>query len=132
MYSRSRIRDFAALALGIALAGCKPAPTPSVAEAPPDHPSTQGTAVSGLFPGGGSPPAPDPEGAKYDGNAQAIDNVLINKPAREHAAKFGFARLDADFPLVYSNDANRPERLSDHDAAIFYFSLDAVQNQKAQ
>jgi cytochrome c oxidase cbb3-type subunit 3 len=72
MYSRSRIRDFAALALGIALAGCKPAPTPSVAEAPPDHPSTQGTAVSGLFPGGGSPPAPDPEGAKYDGNAQAI------------------------------------------------------------
>jgi cytochrome c oxidase cbb3-type subunit 3 len=71
MCSRSRIRDLAALALGLALAGCKPAPT-SVAEAAPDRPSPQGTVVSGLFPGGGAPPPADPEAAKYEGNVQAI------------------------------------------------------------
>ena len=68
----------------------------------------------------------------YDGDAQAIDHVLINKATRENAAKFGFARLDADFPLVYENDANRPERLSDHDAAVLYLSLDPVQTKKTQ
>ena len=68
----------------------------------------------------------------YAGNAQAIDHILINKAARENAAKFGYARLDADFPAVYGNDANRPERLSDHDAAVFYMSLDAAQTQKSQ
>ena len=67
----------------------------------------------------------------YTGNAQAIDHILINKPARENAAKFGYARLDADFPAIYANDANRPERLSDHDAAIFFMSLDAAQTQKS-
>ncbi|MGI9035348.1 MAG: endonuclease/exonuclease/phosphatase family protein [Pyrinomonadaceae bacterium] len=68
----------------------------------------------------------------YDGNAQAIDHILINKAARANAAKFGYARLDADFPLIYENDATRPERLSDHDAPVFYMSLDAAQAQKSQ
>lgn len=62
----------------------------------------------------------------YDGNAQTIDHILINKAARENASKLGYARLNADFPAVYGNDANRPERLSDHDAPVFYMSLDAV------
>ncbi|MGI8470262.1 MAG: endonuclease/exonuclease/phosphatase family protein [Pyrinomonadaceae bacterium] len=68
----------------------------------------------------------------YDGDAQAIDHILINKGARERALKFGYARLDADFPLIYENDRMRPERLSDHDAPIFYMSLDAVQPTKTQ
>jgi len=72
MCSRSRIRELSVLAIGIALAGCKPVPTPSVAEASPDHSSTQGTVVSGLYPGGGTPPPADPEASKYEGNAQAI------------------------------------------------------------
>src|SRR6201999_4224243 len=38
----------------------------------PDRPSAQGTPVPTLYPGGGKPAAPDPEGAKYDGNPQAI------------------------------------------------------------
>ena len=60
----------------------------------------------------------------YDGSAQAIDHVLINKPLRSRLLKFGFARVDADFPLVWSNDATRPERVSDHDAPVLFLSLD--------
>lgn len=60
----------------------------------------------------------------YDGSAQALDHVLLNKPMRERVLKFGYARVDADFPLVYSNDPNRPERISDHDAPVVYLSLD--------
>lgn len=60
----------------------------------------------------------------YDGTAQAIDHILVNKPAGERILKFGFARVDADFPLVWSNDADRPERVSDHDAPIVFLSLD--------
>ncbi len=62
----------------------------------------------------------------FGGNAQVLDHILVNKPARERALKFGYARLDADFPAIYRNDATRPERLSDHDAPIFYMSLDEI------
>jgi uncharacterized protein len=60
----------------------------------------------------------------YDGSAQALDHILINKPLRSRLLKFGYARLDADFPLVYANDATRPERISDHDAPVVFLSLD--------
>ena len=60
----------------------------------------------------------------FDGSAQAIDHMLVNKPVRERLLKFGFARVDADFPLVWANDATRPERVSDHDAPVVFLSLD--------
>lgn len=60
----------------------------------------------------------------FGGSAQILDHILVNKAARDRALKFGYARLNADFPAVYRNDANRPERLSDHDAPVFYMSLD--------
>jgi predicted extracellular nuclease len=60
----------------------------------------------------------------YDGSAQAIDHILINKPTRERLLKFGYARVDADFPLVWANDPSRPERISDHDAPVVFLSLD--------
>ncbi|MGI8786318.1 MAG: endonuclease/exonuclease/phosphatase family protein, partial [Pyrinomonadaceae bacterium] len=62
----------------------------------------------------------------YDGSAQILDHILINKPAVQRVLKFGFARVDADFPKIYINDANRPERLSDHDAPVLYLSLDEI------
>jgi hypothetical protein len=43
---------------------------------------------------------------------------------KKHLAAFGFARLNADFPEIYRNDATRVERFSDHDAAIGFFSFD--------
>ncbi|MGE3465630.1 MAG: hypothetical protein AB7J13_01750 [Pyrinomonadaceae bacterium] len=60
----------------------------------------------------------------FDGSAQALDHILVNKPVRERLLKFGYARLNADFPLIYSNDATRPERVSDHDAPTVFLSLD--------
>ncbi|MBP7376080.1 MAG: endonuclease/exonuclease/phosphatase family protein, partial [Pyrinomonadaceae bacterium] len=60
----------------------------------------------------------------FDGSAQSLDHILVNKPARLRALKFGYARSNADFPKVYANDASRPERTSDHDAAILYLNLD--------
>jgi predicted extracellular nuclease len=63
----------------------------------------------------------------YDGNAQAIDHMLINEPLVKHVAGFGYARVNADFPESYRNDDSRPERFSDHDPAVAYFNLDERQ-----
>ncbi|MFM9905909.1 MAG: hypothetical protein ACKVQJ_15200 [Pyrinomonadaceae bacterium] len=60
----------------------------------------------------------------YDGSAQALDHMLVNKPVRSIVSKFGYARVDADFPLVWANDATRPERISDHDAPVVFLTLD--------
>ena len=60
----------------------------------------------------------------FDGAAQALDHVLVNKATRERVLKFGYARGNADFPLVWANDATRPERVSDHDAPVVFLSLD--------
>jgi len=60
----------------------------------------------------------------YDGNAQVLDHVLIDEPLRKHIAGFGFVRVNADFPESMRNDDTRPERYSDHDPAVAYFSLD--------
>ena len=65
----------------------------------------------------------------FDGSAQILDHILINPAAQERALKFGYARLDADFPKAYANDFTRPERLSDHDAPIVYFSLDEIKTK---
>jgi hypothetical protein len=61
----------------------------------------------------------------FDGNAQAIDNFIINENLKKHVAGFGFARINADFPEIYRNDETRLERFSDHDAAVAFFALDA-------
>jgi len=60
----------------------------------------------------------------FDGSAQVLDHILINKPLREHLQKFGYARVNADFPDVWAGDPNRPERISDHDAPVLFLSLD--------
>ncbi|MEQ1920957.1 MAG: endonuclease/exonuclease/phosphatase family protein [Pyrinomonadaceae bacterium] len=63
----------------------------------------------------------------YDGSAQALDHMLVNKPVYMGGAiKFGYARIDADFPLVWADDFNRPERLSDHDAPVVFMSMDPL------
>jgi uncharacterized protein len=68
--------------------------------------------------------APSRYSYTFDGSAQALDHILVNKRVRERVLKFGYARSNADFPLIYKNDAARPERVSDHDAPVVYLSLD--------
>src|SRR5262249_2418928 len=60
----------------------------------------------------------------YDGSAQVLDHMLVNKPTRERVLKFGYARLDADFPFIYSSDPSRPERISDHDPRVLFLSVE--------
>ena len=60
----------------------------------------------------------------FDGSAQVLDHMLINKKLAERFVKFAYARLDADFPVSWAEDDTRSERLSDHDPPVVYFSID--------
>jgi predicted extracellular nuclease len=62
----------------------------------------------------------------FDGNAQVLDHILVNVNARAILNRFVYARDDADFPVKYYEDGTRPERLSDHDQPIAYFSVEEV------
>ncbi|MGI8639711.1 MAG: lamin tail domain-containing protein, partial [Pyrinomonadaceae bacterium] len=59
----------------------------------------------------------------FDGNAQVLDHILITQNLQSRLRDFQYARLDVDFPEIFRNDPNRPERISDHDGAIAYISL---------
>lgn len=60
----------------------------------------------------------------YDGNAQAIDHIIVNEAMKKYISNFGYVRMNADFPEIYRNDDKRIERYSDHDAAVAYFTFD--------
>jgi uncharacterized protein len=59
----------------------------------------------------------------FDGNAQVLDHIIVNQTFRPNVLGFGFVRINADQPEIMRNDGSRPERFSDHDPAIAYFSL---------
>ncbi|MEP6922429.1 MAG: Calx-beta domain-containing protein, partial [bacterium] len=61
----------------------------------------------------------------FDGNAQVLDQVLVNPPALADLSRFAYARDDADQPVSDYADPNVPDRISDHDQPIAYFSLGA-------
>jgi uncharacterized protein len=67
----------------------------------------------------------------FGGNAQTLDHMLVNEAAAMRSLSFGYVRVDSDFPLKYYNDATRPERLSDHDPAMLYLSLDEVKPKES-
>ena len=60
----------------------------------------------------------------FDGNAQVLDHFLVSPAMYKQQNGFGYARVNADFPETYRNDATRVERFSDHDSAIGFFTLD--------
>jgi predicted extracellular nuclease len=60
---------------------------------------------------------------RFDGNGQVLDHVIISSNLMKYAQGFGYARINADFPESYRGD-DRPERFSDHDVAVAYFSLE--------
>ncbi len=62
----------------------------------------------------------------FDGIAQTLDHILVNVPAAGRFSRIAYARNDADFPESFRNDATRPERLSDHDMPVGYFSFPGV------
>jgi hypothetical protein len=71
-------------------------------------------------------PAGERYSFSFDGNAQELDHVLITTGPqnRLRPVDLQYGRMDSDFPEIYRSDPNRPERLSDHDPLMAYFSLD--------
>jgi uncharacterized protein len=63
----------------------------------------------------------------FDGNAQVLDHIIVNQPARSIESRFAYAREDADQPLVDYGNPAIPDRISDHDQPVAYFSLGAAQ-----
>jgi hypothetical protein len=72
------------------------------------------------------PPADERYSYSFDGNAQILDHVLVNQSLLPFVRGFRYARVDADFPEIFRNDPSRPERISDHDPAVAYFSADSL------
>lgn len=58
----------------------------------------------------------------FDGNAQTLDHLLLSQSALPIFAGFIHPRVNADFPEILRN-TNGPERLSDHDPAVAYFTF---------
>jgi predicted extracellular nuclease len=59
----------------------------------------------------------------FNGSHQVLDHVIVNPALLSKLSRFAIARNDADFPEVFRNDPNRPERISDHDMPVAYFTL---------
>ena len=59
----------------------------------------------------------------FNGSAQVLDHIVVNPALFSKLSRFAYARNDADFPEVFRNDPNRPERISDHDMPVAYFTL---------
>jgi len=59
----------------------------------------------------------------FNGSHQVLDHVVVSQSLLTKLTRFAIARNDADFPEVFRNDPNRPERISDHDMPVAYFTL---------
>jgi hypothetical protein len=69
----------------------------------------------------------------FEGNAQQLDHMLVTQNLRPAVGGVRFARVNADFPESFRNDSettcpaqpeqNCPERASDHDPLLAYFTL---------
>lgn len=59
----------------------------------------------------------------FGGNAQTLDHVLVTQSLLPRLAGLAYGRSNSDFPEILRGDFTRPERLSDHDAPIAYFTF---------
>jgi predicted extracellular nuclease len=58
----------------------------------------------------------------YVGDAQSIDHFFASSDIAG-LMRTSAAHFDADFPVIYRNDATRPEASSDHDGIVGYLSV---------
>ncbi len=72
-----------------------------------------------------SPPAPERYSYVFDGNAQNLDQILVNVPlvSATVAHRMEHARTNADFPQTARNNGANAERLSDHDPGVAFFQV---------
>jgi hypothetical protein len=72
------------------------------------------------------PPADQRYSFIFDGNAQVLDHVILTANLQGRVSRFFYARSNADFPESVRSDGTRPERYSDHDHPVAYFSLPPI------
>ena len=70
-----------------------------------------------------SAPATERYSFVFDGNAQELDHVLISQNVQRFQRGLQYGRTNADFPESFRNDPSRPERISDHDPLVAYFTF---------
>lgn len=58
-----------------------------------------------------------------NGSAQVLDHIVVSNSLLNKAFEIQVAHNNADFPEIYRNDPSRPERMSDHDMPVAYFSF---------
>ena len=71
-------------------------------------------------------PAAERQSYVETGSAQVLDHVVVTSDLVPTETRLVYAHIDSDFPLVYQNDATRPERVSDHDPAVAYFTIPPI------
>jgi len=59
----------------------------------------------------------------FDGNAQEIDHVLVTQNVLPRFVELQYGRNNADFAESFRDDPTRPERISDHDPIVAYFTF---------
>lgn len=57
------------------------------------------------------------------GNAQTLDHIVVTGSLLTRQYHLEIAHNNADFPKTLSSDATRPERVSDHDMPVAYFTF---------
>lgn len=72
-------------------------------------------------------PAEERQSYVETGSAQVLDHVIVTGDLVPTNTRLVYAHIDSDFPLVNLNDATNPTRISDHDPAVAYFTIPAVQ-----
>ncbi len=58
-----------------------------------------------------------------NGNAQTIDHIVASAGLLSRPYHLEIAHNSADFPATYGNNPTRPERVSDHDIPVAYFTF---------
>ena len=71
----------------------------------------------------GTLPADQRYSSVVNGTAQALDHMLISPQLGTQVTGFGFARVNADFPVASQTETTSPERLSDRDPAVVYLTF---------
>ena len=61
----------------------------------------------------------------FDGNAQELDHILITGNLLANFNSLAVGHFDANLPETDRNNANVPDRISDHDGLVAYFTASA-------
>jgi predicted extracellular nuclease len=96
-----------------------PTPADQVATASPDLVSPDLVDLADFI------PAADRYSYSFGGNAQTLDHVIVTANLVPQFAALVHPRVNADFAEVLRGDASTPQRLSDHDPAVAYFTFPA-------